>query len=235
MHLLLVEDEDAIRTALARALAQGGHSVAAAASLAEARRLVAERRPDALVSDLKLADGSGLDLARELGLPCTLMSGYGTFDDACAALRLGASDFLTKPVPLRELRLAVERMAARPADGARVVDPDGGETAVSTRGRIARSSFSTHAATWREGGSRIAWESLLTACPGTRQRQILAELLQAVPSGRATVNRGDGRWLAWVRCEEGPPWPADCRRLVEALAAVAHWDVHDCLVECHDA
>ena len=63
MRILLVEDEGAIRHALSRGLSRSGYMVAAAGDLAEARKLAEEVRPQFVVTDLKLPDGSGLDLA----------------------------------------------------------------------------------------------------------------------------------------------------------------------------
>jgi len=123
MRLLIVEDEAAIRSALARGLAQGGNEVIAAASLAEAREIARTRPPEALLSDLKLPDGSGLDFAGELGVPFIMMSGYASFDDAVAALRMGGVDFFTKPVAIKDLRRALERLQARARnDGLQVID-----------------------------------------------------------------------------------------------------------------
>ena len=101
MNLLLVEDEPAIRTALTRALKRWGHTVMAADSIGAGHKTAAEHRVEGIISDLKLPDGSGLEMAINLGLPFIMMSGYGNFEDAVGALRHGCVDFLTKPVKLR--------------------------------------------------------------------------------------------------------------------------------------
>ena len=85
------------------ALKRWGHTVFAADSIGAGHQIATEQRLDAIISDLKLPDGSGLDMAIDLGLPFILMSGYGNFDDAVGALRHGCVDFLTKPVKLEEL------------------------------------------------------------------------------------------------------------------------------------
>lgn len=232
MHLLVVEDEDAIRHALTRGLATLGVTVAAAASLSEARERVAVKRPDALVSDLKLPDGTGLDLARELGVPFVLMTGYGTFDDAVAALRLGCIDFFTKPVPIRDLRHAVDRIRGRlhagptvveaPAEAVVVASPGEGDAVV----RLGAAGWST------PDDARAAWGRLQTLAPAASHRQVLAECLQAVGSGRAVVNLRDDRWLLRMRSECGVSWTDEVKRVVEDCASSVHWSSDGCFVEC---
>ena len=107
MHLLLLEDEPAIRTAVARGLRRAGHDVVVAASLAEARTMASQHPVEGLVSDLKLPDGSGLQAASEIGVPFILMSGMAVYDDAVAALRLGCVDFFTKPVSMQDVQQAL--------------------------------------------------------------------------------------------------------------------------------
>jgi ActR/RegA family two-component response regulator len=226
MHVLVVEDEEAIRSALVRSLGRGGTTVAAAATLAEARALAVAARPDALISDLKLPDGSGLDLARELGVPIILMTGYGTFDDAVAALRLGAIDFFTKPVALRDLRHALERVAVGTGT-IEVGDPVLGR-AVSVRGdQAAVAPFGAHSWGWTsEQGGRDAFRGQSLAAPRLDHRRVLAELCQLVPAGRVDIERRGGRWTAWL--DTGDILPdhrdsADAGRLLESLATRVVW------------
>jgi ActR/RegA family two-component response regulator len=226
MHVRIVEDEDAIRSALVRGLGRGGDTVAAASCLAEARARAAHQRPDAVVSDLKLPDGSGLDLARELGVPTILMTGYGTFDDAVAALRLGAIDFFTKPVALRDLRKALERVTVG-VGAIEVGDPVLGR-AVSVQGDHARiAPFGAHSWGWTsDEGARDAFRGLSLAAPRREHRRVLAELCQLVPAGRIAIERRGGRWTAWL--DTGDLLPdhgglTDARRLLESLAARVIW------------
>lgn len=235
MHLLVVEDEDAIRSALTRGLASAGTSVAAAASLGAARELAMARRPDALVSDLKLPDGTGIELARELGVPFVLMTGYGTFDDAVAALRLGCVDFFTKPVPIRDLRHALDRIRGRLHEGPSVVEAPA-EAVVVASPREGDAVVRLGSALWSApAGARQAWQRLLPLAPALGHRQVLAECLQAVGSGRAVVNLRDDRWLLRIRSECGVTWPDEVRQVVEDQASTSHWSSDGCFVECtHD-
>ena len=112
-QLLVVDDERLIRTTLERALAALGHEVEAADSIAAAMAAVARTRFDAIVLDLKLPDGSGLDLVRRLGAEApetkvVVITAHGTVDTAVEAMKLGAFDFVNKPFELDELITTVQ-------------------------------------------------------------------------------------------------------------------------------
>jgi two-component system, response regulator RegA len=101
--LLLVDDDAPLRRSLARALERRGFEVLAAESAVEARDVATEARPDYAVLDLRLAEGSGLDLVgllRELRpeVRIVIVTGYGNIATAVAAIKAGAVDYLAKPV-----------------------------------------------------------------------------------------------------------------------------------------
>ncbi len=108
LRLLVVEDHEATRTVLTRLLSRHGYQVTSAASVQEALATYAANRFDAVISDLGLPDGSGLDLMRELQKlrPVTgiALSGYGMEDDLRRTKEAGFSAHLVKPVNLDELR-----------------------------------------------------------------------------------------------------------------------------------
>ena len=117
--LLIVDDEANIRSSLEGALGRDGYGVRSAASLAEARERLHEP-VDLVLLDVMLPDGSGVDLLAEImeRTPRTsviMMSGHATIDAAVRATRLGAFDFLEKPLALDHL-LAVLRSAAETRD-----------------------------------------------------------------------------------------------------------------------
>lgn len=224
MHLLLVEDEDAIRSALTRGLANHGTTVDAAATLAEARAKAATRRPDVLVTDLKLPDGLGLDLAQELGVPFVQMTGYGTFDDAVRAIRLGCVDFFTKPVSLRDLRRSLERVAGRVAASGDplVIDPEGGVVLHVTGDRPETRPLAVASTAWASPlAAGDAWRSLSPSAPSRLHRQLLAELIRLVPAGRVVVNRDDRRWIAWLDTGDLIPDGRDFPEVREHLGHLA--------------
>lgn len=111
--ILLVEDNEKIMAANQRTLAAAGYCVKMAASLAEARAYLAEIEPDAIVLDIMLPDGSGLDFlseARQMSTaPILLLTALGSKDSRLAGLRAGADDYIAKPYDLDEL---LERVAA---------------------------------------------------------------------------------------------------------------------------
>jgi DNA-binding NtrC family response regulator len=112
--ILVVEDRDPLRRLLARALADEGYEVAAAATGGDAVRLLGERPFDLVLTDLKLPDISGLEVlasAREKQprVPVVVLTGYGTVGAAVEAMKLGAYDFLEKPLELPDLALLVEK------------------------------------------------------------------------------------------------------------------------------
>ncbi len=240
MRLLLLEDEAAIRSALARAMQRWGHTVVTAADLAEARVRATEHRPEALVSDLKLPDGSSLQLARELALPFVLMSGYAAFDDAVEALRLGCVDFLTKPVALDVLRGSLERLAER-LNGWEccVIEMDQADASLTLlRPRaedFSRQTFQVLSATWADPGqAREAYARLLALAPGIRQRQVLAEILQSTSQGRIVVNAGPTWWriFAQVSVDWDDAVGRDRHLLIAGLAHRVIRRPNGLIVEC---
>ncbi len=117
LKILVVDDEPAIREVLEMRLGRQGHEVLLAASGAEARRLVEQEDPDLVISDVVLPDLSGLELVRGLqggtsGYPVILITAYGTIDIAVEAMKLGALDFLTKPLDHSKLGAILEAATA---------------------------------------------------------------------------------------------------------------------------
>jgi DNA-binding NtrC family response regulator len=113
-RILLVEDRDSLRRLLARALADDGYEVAAASTGGDAVRLLGERPFDLVLTDLKLPDRSGLEVLAasrqaQPRVPVVVLTGYGSIGAAVEAMKLGAHDFLEKPLELPDLaRLVAE-------------------------------------------------------------------------------------------------------------------------------
>ncbi len=114
-HILVVDDETDIRTLVQEILEDEGYVVATAENGETARRALRERRPDLILLDIWMPDLDGISLLKEWaedeGLPCPIimMSGHGTVETAVEATRLGAYDFLEKPLSLAKLLLTTER------------------------------------------------------------------------------------------------------------------------------
>ena len=109
--ILLADDEEKIRAALARALEREGYEVMATASAREARRLLNDRIFDVLVVDNVMPDWTGLDLIRDVTSTVAegdrpqilMMTAYATVESAIEAMKLGALDYLQKPFEVDEL------------------------------------------------------------------------------------------------------------------------------------
>lgn len=114
-RILIVDDEPNIRTTFSRALDLEGFQVETAADAASAVQAVADTNPDLVLLDLRLPDHDGLWVLGELAKtneppPVVMMSGHGTLDSAIKATRLGALDFLEKPVQIDRLLLTVRNV-----------------------------------------------------------------------------------------------------------------------------
>ncbi len=116
LRLLVVEDHEATRTVLTRLLTRAGHAVTTAGTMQEALVSYAATPYDAVVSDLGLPDGSGLDLMREIQrirpVPAIALSGYGMEDDVRLTREAGFFAHLVKPVNVDQLKQLLARIPA---------------------------------------------------------------------------------------------------------------------------
>ena len=114
-HILVVDDEADIRGLLKEILSEEGYEVDVAANAAQARASRARQVPDLVLLDIWMPDVDGITLLREWstgaadGCPVVMMSGHGTVETAVEATRLGAFDFVEKPLSLAKLLRTVER------------------------------------------------------------------------------------------------------------------------------
>ena len=113
-HVLIVDDDSNARAALAELVAAEGFTAALANDLREARIQLTRQRPDVVLIDLKLPDGSGTDLFESIDTPATteiiLMTGHASVETAVEAMRLGAADYLTKPLNLQRVKAVLSRV-----------------------------------------------------------------------------------------------------------------------------
>ena len=120
--ILVIDDDDAVRKTTVGFLAARGLATIAASSVGEGLRLFGERKPSAVLLDLKLPDGTGIDVLRELqrqapGTPVVVISGYGNVGEAVEAMRVGATDFIEKPVSRDRLFSVVDKILRKPLLG----------------------------------------------------------------------------------------------------------------------
>ncbi len=117
--ILIVEDENVFARAVAKRLQRNAYKTTIAPDLKSATDAFRENTPDMILLDMRLPDGSGLDFLSNLreqqgsSVPVLVMSAYGELEDAVAAMKLSASDYLKKPIDLDELVLNVEKVLAK--------------------------------------------------------------------------------------------------------------------------
>ena len=122
MHILIIEDEAAIRDMIRLSLEQAGYRVSGCADAETARREIVEWKPDCLIVDWMLPGDSGIDLVhwlrRQPGLqqiPVLMLTARSEEADTITGLEAGADDYMTKPLSLRELRSRIKALLRRPA------------------------------------------------------------------------------------------------------------------------
>ncbi len=134
-HILVVDDEADIRNLIQEILSEEGYEVATAANAGQAREAVRDRSPDLVLLDIWMPDTDGISLLNEwqqerrVNCPVVILSGHGTVETAVEATRLGAADFVEKPLSLNKLLRTVEkalrgaRPGGRPAAGRAMLPP----------------------------------------------------------------------------------------------------------------
>ncbi|MEC5408871.1 response regulator transcription factor EsaR [Paraburkholderia sp. MPAMCS5] len=139
--ILVVDDEMGIRELLSEILSDEGHVVEAAENAQQAREFRLRQAPDLVLLDIWMPDTDGVTLLKEwaaqgqLTMPVIMMSGHATIDTAVEATKIGALNFLEKPIALQKLLKAVEQGLAR------------GTAALMPGGAAAKSALPLHSST----------------------------------------------------------------------------------------
>jgi two-component system response regulator PilR (NtrC family) len=118
-QVLVVDDEPDIRELLELTLTKMGLGVDAVGSIAEAKQRLQSERYELCLTDMRLGDGEGLELVRHIAalssdLPVAVITAYGSTENAVAALKAGAFDYVSKPVGLEQLRALVKSALSLP-------------------------------------------------------------------------------------------------------------------------
>ena len=153
--ILVIDDEPDLRTLYELTLLREGYRVETASTVQEAREQLKIHQFDAVITDMRLPDGLGLELLQELRKQnrperCVVMTGYGSAENAVEALRAGAFDYLTKPVDLKQFRSVV----ASAVQGTGGVPAPRTQRSAGAQGRLASTS-STSAAELSDHGAAI--------------------------------------------------------------------------------
>lgn len=128
-NILVVDDEMGIRELLSEILGDEGHAVITAENAQQAREARAQATPDLVLLDIWMPDTDGVTLLKEwqrdnlLTMPVVMMSGHATIDTAVEATRIGALNFLEKPISLQKLLKAVQQALNRAPEPPRVTNP----------------------------------------------------------------------------------------------------------------
>lgn len=147
-RVLVVDDEPDLRTLYELTLVREGYEVECAATVQEAWQLLQSQAFSAVVTDMRLPDGTGLDLLRRLESArraerAVVITAFGSAENAVESLKAGAFDYLTKPVDLRQFRTVVASACGRDAgparrDGAPVAAPAAHQAKAAGKGSIRR-------------------------------------------------------------------------------------------------
>jgi two-component system, NtrC family, response regulator PilR len=166
-QVLVVDDEPDIRELLELTLTKMGLGVQAVGSIAEAKDRLKAERYDLCLTDMRLGDGEGLELVRHIAasaadLPVAVITAYGSTENAVAALKAGAFDYVSKPVGLEQLRALVKSALSLPDR----TEPSGGRQLLGVSaplaavrellGKLARTQAPVHISGESGSGKELA-------------------------------------------------------------------------------
>jgi two-component system response regulator PilR (NtrC family) len=187
--ILVIDDEADIRELLVLTLTRMGLDVDAAGTLAEARTFLGRRNYDLALTDMRLPDGTGLEVLELIGrdhgnTPVAVITAHGSTENAVAALKAGAFDYLSKPIKLQQLRELVVTALKLPRPGGVT-----GPLPVLKRGD------------GRDGGPRLLGES----APIQRARELIGKLARNQAPVHITGESGTGKEVAARLIHLGSP------------------------------
>jgi two-component system response regulator PilR (NtrC family) len=206
--ILVVDDEPDLRTLYELTLLREGYRVETAASVQEAREQLKAHRFDAVITDMRLPDGFGMELLQDLRDQqrkerCVVMTAYGSAENAVEALRSGAFDYLTKPVDLKQFRSVVASAiqgtggvpaprAARTSGGRQSGTVDA-QAASSALDRLVGESIAMRNVKQRVAKVARGMAPVLIHGESGTGKELVAQALHA------SSQRADGPWVA-VNC-----------------------------------
>ena len=210
-HVLVVDDEPDLRTLYELTLLREGYRVDSAATLTDAWQHLQERRFDAVITDMRLPDGLGLELLQRMSAQqrperCIVMTAYGSAENAVEALKAGAFDYLTKPVDLKQFR-SVVASAIQDRQG-------GGRPRMASAGRVDRAP----------AGGQSALERLVgNSAPMQQVKERIAKVARSMAPVLVRGESGTGKELAaralhaCSHRSDGPFVAVNCGAIPESL------------------
>lgn len=187
-NILVVDDEMGIRELLSEILGDEGHAITLAENAQQAREARAAGAPDLVLLDIWMPDTDGVTLLKEwqrdglLTMPVIMMSGHATIDTAVEATRIGALNFLEKPIALQKLLKAVQQGLSRAQEVARapVAPPRPSAPSAPSLGTAADAAAApTAAPLFAQHGAPVGVQPNVGASNGAR-------LVHAVSHGEGT-------------------------------------------------
>jgi two-component system response regulator PilR (NtrC family) len=211
-QVLVVDDEPDLRTLYELTLLREGYRVDAAGTLAEAWEQLQAKRFDAVITDMRLPDGLGLELLQRMyslqrSERCIVMTAYGSAENAVEALKAGAFDYLTKPVDLKQFRSVVASAIQDTAGASRSRIPAGAA-------RSERAAAPAQAALQRLVGESRAMQQV---------KERIAKVARSMAPVLVRGESGTGKELvaraihACSHREDGPFVAVNCSAIPESL------------------
>ena len=113
-RILIIDDDESLRKVIGYMLEEAGYVVDRAASASEGLRILAERRPDLVLSDVKMPKKDGIELLADIkridpAIPVVILTAFASVETAVEAMKRGASDYLTKPIARDDLTMTVAK------------------------------------------------------------------------------------------------------------------------------
>jgi two-component system, NtrC family, response regulator PilR len=211
-HILVVDDEPDLRTLYELTLLREGYRVEAAGSVVEAEQLLNAQRFDVVITDMRLPDGLGIDILRQMKSQqrrerCIVITAHGSAENAVESLKAGAFDYLTKPVDLKQFRAAItsaiQGSAPHTGPARRATDLRAAQVSPpSSSGQAALSRLAGESAVMRNVKERIVKVARSMAPVLVRGESGTGKEL-AASALHANSHRANGPWVA-VNCSAIP-------------------------------
>jgi two-component system response regulator PilR (NtrC family) len=210
IQILVIDDEPDLRTLYELTLLREGYQVEAASTVQEAWDLLNARHFDLVITDMRLPDGSGIDLLKAVRDQqrrerCIVITAYGSAENAVESLKAGAFDYLTKPVDLKQFRAVVSAAAL----GSRSAT---GHAGVATAATLPFASAASQSGKGEQALARMAGDSLAMRTVRERIVKVARSMAPVMVRGEsgtgkelvanalhANSHRKDGPWVA-VNC-----------------------------------
>lgn len=218
-RILVVDDEPDLRTLYELTLLREGYRVETAECLADALQHLSEQRFEVVITDMRLPDGLGLEVIRQLkaqarGERCVVITAFGSADNAVESLKAGAFDYLTKPVDLKQFRTVIASAVQDPTP--RTNKP---ATTVSLAGELANGAS-------RPSRGETALQRLVGESPSMRLvKERIVKVARSMAPVLVTGESGTGKELVASAIH------ANSHRAASALIAVNCSAIPESLLE----